>query len=264
MSRSRRRKTAPAWAGRLFLWGGRGLYLGPAFETDLHAHHAVQVCVGLDATFRLRTTLGAPWRRYDAVIVSSDQPHQLDGGGGVLSLLYLDPEATELRSLPQTRAVSTISAPQLDAIRTRVRTCWRAEHGVPEVERACDEIVRILAPPASGVPPIDRRVAHALELLRSASDRRASLADVAGAVALSPGRLVHLFRAHTGLPMRRYLLWLRLADALQELASGGSLTEAAHAVGFADSAHLSRTFRRMLGITPSALLKGSQVVRTNA
>jgi AraC-like DNA-binding protein len=36
-------------------------------------------------------------------------------------------------------------------------------------------------------------------------------------------------------------------------AAGGSLTDAAHEAGFADSAHLSRTFRRMFGVAPSSL-----------
>jgi AraC family transcriptional regulator len=33
-----------------------------------------------------------------------------------------------------------------------------------------------------------------------------------------------------------------------------SWTEAAHAACFADSAHLTRTFRRMFGINPAALV----------
>jgi AraC family transcriptional regulator len=34
---------------------------------------------------------------------------------------------------------------------------------------------------------------------------------------------------------------------------GASLAEAAHASGFADSAHLARTSRRMFGIPPSLM-----------
>lgn len=37
------------------------------------------------------------------------------------------------------------------------------------------------------------------------------------------------------------------------MGSGSSLTEAAHAAGFADSAHFSRTFRRMFGVAPASL-----------
>jgi AraC-like DNA-binding protein len=47
---------------------------------------------------------------------------------------------------------------------------------------------------------------------------------------------------------------LRLTQALQYVAKGVRLTEAAHAAGFSDSAHFSRTFRTLLGIDPSSAL----------
>jgi AraC-like DNA-binding protein len=57
----------------------------------------------------------------------------------------------------------------------------------------------------------------------------------------------------TGLPFRTYVLWLRLIRAADAHAGGLSLTEAAQDAGFADSAHLSRTFKRMFGIPAAAL-----------
>jgi AraC-like DNA-binding protein len=41
--------------------------------------------------------------------------------------------------------------------------------------------------------------------------------------------------------------------ACGELSIGASVTEAAVRAGFSDAAHLSRTFRRMLGTTPSEI-----------
>ncbi|WP_235214942.1 helix-turn-helix domain-containing protein [Rhodococcus opacus] len=77
--------------------------------------------------------------------------------------------------------------------------------------------------------------------------------DVARRVGLSASRLTHLFGAQVGLPLRRYVLWLRLTLAVTEVAAGADLTAAAHGAGFSDSAHLSRTCREIFGLPPSVL-----------
>ena len=76
---------------------------------------------------------------------------------------------------------------------------------------------------------------------------------MAEAAGLSGRRFREAFASQVGLSCRQYLLWTRLDSALGELARGASLTEAALAAGFADAAHLTRTFRRMVGIVPSAI-----------
>jgi AraC-like DNA-binding protein len=80
-----------------------------------------------------------------------------------------------------------------------------------------------------------------------------SLGKIASAVHLSPDRFRHLFVAETGVTFRAYLLWLRLERSLTAYISGESLTDAAFIGGFADSAHFSRTFRRMFGIAPASV-----------
>ena len=41
--------------------------------------------------------------------------------------------------------------------------------------------------------------------------------------------------------------------AIESAMDGASWTEAAHAAGFADSSHLTRTHKRMFGLEPTAL-----------
>jgi AraC-like DNA-binding protein len=64
-----------------------------------------------------------------------------------------------------------------------------------------------------------------------------------------------------GIPVRRYLLWLRLRDAVEQVFNGMSFTYAAHHAGFSDSAHLSRTFKQMSGMTLTNYLKNSQSIQ---
>lgn len=53
--------------------------------------------------------------------------------------------------------------------------------------------------------------------------------------------------------LRPYILWRRFLRVWELAMTGASLSAAAHAAGFADSAHLTRTSRRMFGFPPSAM-----------
>jgi AraC-like DNA-binding protein len=79
------------------------------------------------------------------------------------------------------------------------------------------------------------------------------LDEVAREAYLSPSRFRHLFVEQTGMGLRPYVLWRRLLKVWEVLMAGDSLSAAAHVAGFADSAHLTRTSRRMFGLPPSAI-----------
>ena len=92
-----------------------------------------------------------------------------------------------------------------------------------------------------------------MQLVRRQIGDSLPLARIASAVHLSPDRFRHLFVAETGVTFRAYVLWLRLEQSLTTYISGQSLTDAAFTGGFADSAHFSRTFRKMFGIAPASV-----------
>ncbi|OUS02611.1 hypothetical protein A9Q81_08525 [Gammaproteobacteria bacterium 42_54_T18] len=76
-----------------------------------------------------------------------------------------------------------------------------------------------------------------------------SAVDVAKQLSLSEGRFLHLFRQEMLIPWRPYLLWRRMMCAVNALISGAPATDAAHLAGFSDSAHLSRSFRSLFGMS---------------
>lgn len=255
--------TPNVWSGRLYLWPARALYVGVAADTAVHAHHAIQVCLSLGAPFRLRGGARARWDAYELALVAPDRPHQLDGAGERVVLLYLDPESADGQALLVTAPHDGFALPtgqNLHTLRARFRA---GAQSVGAAHAAVDALLTSLAPAPETCPAFDPRVARLLERLRQHPERRVSAAEAARCVALSSHRFQHVFRGATGVPFRRYLLWLRLVAAIDCVAAGGSLTAAAHAAGFSDSAHLSRTFRRMFGLTPSAVAKRSAFVQAS-
>jgi AraC-like DNA-binding protein len=86
------------------------------------------------------------------------------------------------------------------------------------------------------------------------------LGDAATTVGVSPTRLTHLFTKEVGIPFRRFVLWTRIKRAVTAFQAGDDLTRAAVTAGFTDSAHFSRTFRSMFGLSPSGVLPVAEVV----
>lgn len=81
------------------------------------------------------------------------------------------------------------------------------------------------------------------------------LEDVASEVGSSLFHLCRTFREQTGLTLHAYRMRQRLGRVVDRIVDGEhcSLTELALETGFSSHSHLSRAFRRQLGVSPSSL-----------
>jgi AraC-like DNA-binding protein len=79
-----------------------------------------------------------------------------------------------------------------------------------------------------------------------------SLDDLALMAGMSPFALLRAFRAETGLPPHAYLNQLRVRLARRLLDDGLAPSAVAAQAGFADQAHLTRHFKRVVGVPPGA------------
>ncbi|MEP7343097.1 MAG: AraC family transcriptional regulator [Acidobacteriota bacterium] len=96
------------------------------------------------------------------------------------------------------------------------------------------------------------RVEAAKTYLASRISECITLDDVARAVHASPFHLARIFQQRTGVPVHRYLTFLRLRASLERLADGADdLTMLALELGFSSHSHFTDTFRREFGRTPS-------------
>ncbi|WP_314173116.1 helix-turn-helix transcriptional regulator [Streptomyces winkii] len=97
----------------------------------------------------------------------------------------------------------------------------------------------------------DRDVARSLrELLDERLLQGMALEEAAKLVHAHPAHLVRAFRAAFGIAPHQYLMARRVDRARRLLLDGQPPAEVAPAVGFYDQSHLSRHFKRFLGVTP--------------
>jgi AraC-like DNA-binding protein len=248
----------------IYLWHNRALIFGVPADTAPHSHYALQLSIGLDKKFALRSGNNQKPETMRAALIAANARHIFDGAGGTVVNLYLDPESRQAREITNKfpfKSHLEIEAGHIKPFLPHLRKGLAESLNCAEAFSLTEDLLENLFQTQKAETPLDSRIGLALEILKNAPDNLISADAVARKVCLSPGRFAHLFRAETGLPVRRYLLWMRLRRALRMLGENDSLTTAAHAAGFADSAHLTRTFRQMFGLAPSEIFQNSRFVQ---
>jgi AraC-like DNA-binding protein len=93
-------------------------------------------------------------------------------------------------------------------------------------------------------------IIRAMEWLDASPEQNVSICSLAAVAGLSPYYLVRAFHQQVGVPPHRYQTILRVNRARKLLTSGLALSEVAYRTGFYDQSHLTRCFKRTLGVTP--------------
>jgi two-component system response regulator YesN len=100
-------------------------------------------------------------------------------------------------------------------------------------------------------------VARALDYIRRDFAKPLTLADAAREVGLSPYRIAHLIKNHTGKTFIQILHEIRIQRARTLLEETDQpCTEIAYEVGFGDQSYFIKHFRRLTGITPARYRRG--------
>ena len=248
--------------GRILFWEGASAWIfsAPPGEkypkTDYHAHHAVQLTFALTGRVDFDSDDGPIGGV--AIAVAPDARHSFEGTGLVVHL-FVEPEGELGRAIMSSLfghgSIAPIPTRGLGDLLQRLRATFEDPRASDERLTAhAKDLIAAVAGASDQLRTHDPRIDKVIAWMSERLDEEAlGLGDAARVIGLSPGRARHLFVQQTGLPFKTYLLWLRLVRAVEIFAVGESLTEAAHGAGFADQAHLSRTFRRMFGIAAASL-----------
>jgi AraC-like DNA-binding protein len=178
------------------------------------------VYVGEEAWAKLLEGIGAPHTtRFSHPIVRDD-----------ILFYALKGLWSELSKRPESIGFDDV----FHVLRTTIARGWTlsSSHGAPEISTD-QAILQSLSPGSTPDAEGQNRVE-----------------DVAAALGLTRFQLSRLCQANHGMQPRRLRLQLMVAQAQVEISKGASLTEAAHLAGFSDQSHMTREFRRTVGMTP--------------
>ncbi|WP_439951610.1 AraC family ligand binding domain-containing protein [Actinomadura macra] len=111
---------------------------------------------------------------------------------------------------------------------------------------------------SAALPPVVR---DARDILHASLLEPPSLEELAASVGTRPFPLLRAFRTTLGLPPHAYLNQVRVRAARALLDEGLRPAEVAARIGFADQAHLTRHFKRTVGVPPGAYQSASKGTR---
>ncbi len=230
---------------RAIVVSGGATHQGLKAQTSSHAHYAWKLHVGVDAPVWLTSPTKCVPAGHEAhvLLIPPNFEHQT-GGVGWSVALFVEPgsRGTPFRNVG---GPSVIEGNAARAIRARCAALLAQP--ASDAASMFEETVSGLVNP--GRHEVDVRVRRALRSI--ASDPSIALAELAASLGVSLDRLTHMVSQSTGAPLRRHVLWQRLLRVLSGGTPRGALARVAQDAGFADHAHMTRTFRRLLGRAPS-------------
>lgn len=225
------------------------VYDGPGIETDFHRHSIMQICVSRHNTFYLSDRKSE--REFSLALIAPGVSHKTLAGYDQL-MVYIDTFALGFR----------LSKPLHEIL--EISPAVNREHLVKSIDEfkntgngpLLNFLISHLTP---FFQPVDYRLRQLDKTLNN-PDEETALRQFAKDTGISESRIRHIFSDEAGIPIRRYRLWRRLLTAIRTIGEGKSLTFAALDAGFSDSAHFSRTFRTLLGVTPKSLFSNSRIM----
>jgi len=247
----------PVSIAQYFPWDGGAIFVGTAGTFPVHAHQAIQICFLFEGRIRLRANNEDPWLEYDLAVVPSQQPHAMDGSRTRYgATIFVEPETREGRVLTERchgHGIAELDRAPVREVLPTLRAAVLERRGRPAIVVQARRVVQLLTQHTEPLVTSDERILRAVRYVNDHLSAPIKLTEVARVACLSPSRFRHLFAEQTGMALRQYILWRRFGSVWEHRMNGESLSTAAHAAGFADSAHLTRTSRRMIGVPPSLM-----------
>lgn len=220
-------------------------YIGPDLGVDPHSPSVAMLSVGLEAPLIVHTAAHGQIRTGSSFAPARTTQRAVATKGWILTL-FVEPVGATATAIGNEMTAS-VGPFGLSHRRERelVELC-RAEQVDPD---------RIYARAIAGPAPVDPRIEHVAAIIRNDPAQTFRADRIAANLGLSTTHFLRLFTQQYGTSFRGYQRWNRMVHTVRNAVTGQDLTRSAIDAGFATPSHFSETFRDMIGLPATTILR---------
>ena len=242
----------------LYLWNLRTLYIGESQQAEDLTQGAGSLVFGIEGDVQISKTKSDCRISARSILIPPGASFSLESFSRNIAVFYLDPvgedfEMFKLLMQEEKSGVYLNSRYEEE----QLATLNKVHNELLEESAAYELLGRVFfeLPEREQINhKVDDRIRAVIQIIKDELTVNHPNQELAERVGLTEVQLSRLFKATTGVPIRRYRLWHRLFVTAIRMAEGQTLTDAALEAGFSDSSHFNHVFRSMLGLKPSDVL----------
>lgn len=223
----------------------KGFYLTQleSLETELHSHPAIEIVFSDTGKFNVQNNK-KNYSDISLVIIDSNILHKVNGNGVNMSIFIVENKDNSVRKILLQNGITLTDGIYCETQRDKE---------IP-IQRIINEIIN-----TSNSHGYDARVLKAIAYMDNMDISYNKLIEaLLNTTNLSESRLSHLFKNNTGVSLKKYFVWSKLKKAVTSHIQGDAdLLSSIIQSGFYDQAHFSKSYKAMIGISPSKVYKKS-------
>lgn len=206
--------------------------------TENHSHPVIEIIVADTGTFQLEVN-NIIKKDLSFAVIDSNVKHKINSEDGVFRILMIESHNLKLSDFLESKLIVFENG-------FFVRTVFNQG-------KALMKELKNLALDNDLKTPTDSRILQCIKFIEENElEYKNLILKLTSLVYLSNSRLSHLFKEQIGVSIKKYLVWNKLKRAINlYLEQGTNLTDASFMSGFFDQAHLSNSFKSILGLSPS-------------
>lgn len=243
---------------RIMLVGpDRAFYLGLLGTLSLRKFGSLTIYTSLERPFRICLD-GRRWERRHMAVVPPYIPHRIETNERMICSTMLEPESIDFSYFASSLTADSIDKNgPISLSRIRAAYSHLQKIGAGEAVEGLD-VDQLFFGKSLVASQLDPRIEKIVDKIKRDPGSQITAEECAEETNLSFSRFLHLFKAETGVPFRRFRAWRRARNLLYHVFRTDTLTDIALEIGYPDSTHFSHSIRQFYGLMPSEIFAGSR------